>query len=158
MKKIILILLLTLGFTSYAQVFEPVKWTTSVEKVSETEYNLVAKASIDRGWHLYSQNVPEDGPIPTSFSFEENEGYSLIGNVEEEEGHTIDDPVFNMVIKFFEDSATFKQKIKITSTELTAIIGEVEFMVCDDSKCLPPTYIDLEFNLVSSAYLYRFRI
>jgi thiol:disulfide interchange protein DsbD len=151
MKKIILILLLTLGFTSYAQVFEPVKWTTSVEKVSETEYNLVAKASIDRGWHLYSQNVPEDGPIPTSFSFEENEGYSLIGNVEEEEGHTIDDPVFNMVIKFFEDSATFKQKIKITSTELTAIIGEVEFMVCDDSKCLPPTYIDLEFNFSNTA-------
>ena len=151
MKKIILILLLTLGFTSYAQVFEPVKWTTSVEKVSETEYNLVAKASIDRGWHLYSQNVPEDGPIPTSFSFEENEGYSLIGNVEEEEGHTIDDPVFNMVIKFFEDSATFKQKIKITSTELTAIIGEVEFMVCDDSKCLPPTYIDLEFNFNNTA-------
>ncbi|QXP68553.1 cytochrome c biogenesis protein CcdA [Polaribacter sp. AHE13PA] len=151
MKKIILILLLTLGFTSYAQVFEPVKWTTSVEKVSETEYNLVAKASIDKGWHLYSQNVPEDGPIPTSFSFEENEGYSLIGNVEEEEGHTIDDPVFNMVIKFFEDSATFKQKIKITSTELTAIIGEVEFMVCDDSKCLPPTYIDLEFNFNNTA-------
>ncbi|AUC20701.1 thiol:disulfide interchange protein [Polaribacter sejongensis] len=146
MKKIILILLLTLGFTSYAQVFEPVKWTTSVEKVSETEYNLVAKASIDRGWHLYSQNVPEDGPIPTSFTFEENEGYSLIDNVVEEEGHTIDDPVFNMVIKFFEDSATFKQKVKITSTELTAIIGEVEFMVCDDSRCLPPTYIDLEFN------------
>ena len=147
MKKIILILLLTLGFASYAQVFEPVKWTTSVEKVSETEYNLIAKASIDRGWHLYSQNVPEDGPIPTSFSFEENEGYSLIDNVVEEEGHTIDDPVFNMVIKFFEDSATFKQKVKITSTELTAIIGEVEFMVCDDSKCLPPTYVDLEFKL-----------
>ncbi|QXP62816.1 cytochrome c biogenesis protein CcdA [Polaribacter sp. HaHaR_3_91] len=151
MKNIILILLLTLGFASHAQVFEPVKWTASVEKVSETEYNLVAKASIDRGWHLYSQNVPEDGPIPTSFSFEENEGYSLIGNVEEEEGHTIDDPVFNMVIKFFEDSATFKQKIKITSTELTAIIGEVEFMVCDDSKCLPPTYIDLEFNFNNTA-------
>ena len=147
MKKIILILLLTLGFASYAQVFEPVKWTTSVEKVSETEYNLIAKASIDRGWHLYSQNVPEDGPIPTSFTFEENEGYSLIDNVVEEEGHTIDDPVFNMVIKFFEDSATFKQKVKITSTELTAIIGEVEFMVCDDSKCLPPTYVDLEFKL-----------
>ncbi|WP_166382701.1 protein-disulfide reductase DsbD family protein [Polaribacter sp. 11A2H] len=147
MKKIILILLLTLGFTSHAQVFEPVKWTTSVEKVSEIEYNLVAKASIDRGWHLYSQNVPEDGPIPTSFTFEENEGYSLIDNVVEEEGHTIDDPVFNMVIKFFEDSATFKQKVKITSTELTAIIGEVEFMVCDDSKCLPPTYVDLEFKL-----------
>ncbi|OAD42814.1 protein-disulfide reductase DsbD family protein [Polaribacter atrinae] len=146
MKKIILILILTLGFTAYSQVFEPVKWTTSVEKVSDTEYNLVANASIDQGWHLYSQDVPEDGPIATLFNFEENENYTLIGDVLEEEGHTIDDPVFNMVIKFFENNAIFKQKIKITNKELSFIKGEVEFMVCDDSKCLPPTYIDLEFN------------
>ncbi|WP_341220884.1 protein-disulfide reductase DsbD family protein [Polaribacter atrinae] len=148
MKKIILILILilTLGFTAHSQVFEPVKWTTSVEKVSDTEYNLVANASIDQGWHLYSQDVPEDGPIATLFNFEENENYTLIGDVLEEEGHTIDDPVFNMVVKFFENNAIFKQKIKITNKELSFIKGEVEFMVCDDSKCLPPTYIDLEFN------------
>lgn len=130
-----------------AQIFEPVKWSTSVEKVSETEFYLVANAIIDSGWHLYSQNVPENGPIPTAFTFKENENYELLGQVEEGKGHTVNDPVFNMVITFFENNAEFRQRIKILNKELSLVKGEVEFMVCDDTKCLPPTYIDLDFNL-----------
>ena len=147
MKKLILLLIIAISSSTFSQIFEPVKWATSVEKVSETEYILIANASIDNKWHLYSQDVPENGPIATTFTFEEKENYSLVGNVIEDEGHTVNDPVFNMVIKFFENNATFKQKIKILDNKISIIKGEVEFMVCDDTRCLPPTYVDLEFDL-----------
>jgi thiol:disulfide interchange protein DsbD len=91
--------------------------------------------------------VPEDGPIATSFTFENTKNdYSLKGNTTEQEGITIDDPVFDMNIKFFENTAVFKQKIQ-TKSDLNFIKGVVEFMVCDDTKCLPPTEIELVFNL-----------
>ncbi|OBX27294.1 thiol:disulfide interchange protein DsbD [Gelidibacter algens] len=133
-----------------AQVLDPVKWTTSVEKISDTEYDLIAKAKIDRGWHLYSQSVPDNGPIPTTFTFETNEKFELTGNTIEEEGRTIDDPVFGMRIKFFEDVAEFRQRIKLLNNELSIVKGEVEFMVCDDMRCLPPSYIDLSFDLTKT--------
>ncbi len=67
MKKLLLALtFLTFGFV-YGQILEPIKWSTSVIKISETEYDLVAIATIEKNWHLYSQNVPDDGPIPTAF-------------------------------------------------------------------------------------------
>ncbi|MDG5492682.1 protein-disulfide reductase DsbD [Psychroserpens sp. SPM9] len=149
MKNLIITLLSILAFsiTTTAQVFKPVKWETSVEKISDTEYDLISTATIDSGWHLYSQNVPENGPIPTTFTYKANNDYELNGKTSEDEGHTVDDPVFDMVIKFFEDKAQFKQRIKVLNQELSIVEGEVEFMVCDDEKCLPPDYIDLVFQL-----------
>jgi len=147
MKKIITILSLILFTTSYSQIHEPVKWSTSVEKISETEFNLIATATIETNWHLYSQSVPEDGPIPTNFVFEPSDSYEIVGKVSEEEGHTIDDPVFNMKIKYFENKAVFKQKIKVLTEDSIKIAGEVEFMVCDDASCLPPTFVDLNFSI-----------
>src|SRR5690606_22590075 len=111
------------------------------------EYELITNAVIDRGWHLYSQSVPEDGPIPTTFIYETGKDAELIGATVEEDGVTVNDVVFNMMIKFFEDTAEFRQRIKVINKELSIVKGEVEFMVCDDIRCLPPTYIDLEFDL-----------
>ncbi len=151
MKNLFLLLLsFTLTFSSFSQILTPVKWETTVEKISETEYNLVSTAVIDTNWHLYSQNVPDDGPIPTLFTFEKNENYELIGTPSEGEGHTIDDPVFNMRIKYFEKKGVFKQRIKLLKTLPLKIEGVVEFMVCDDSRCLPPTEIDLVFELTGN--------
>ncbi|MCB0444738.1 MAG: thioredoxin family protein [Gelidibacter sp.] len=147
MKNSISILTLFIGLTAFSQVLKPVQWSTSIEKISNTEYNLVARATIESGWHLYSQNVPDNGPIPTVFIFETNTGYQLVDKVVEQEGHTVNDPVFNMKIKFFENEAKFVQKIKITSEKIETIKAEVEFMVCDDQRCLPPTYVDLVFEL-----------
>ena len=147
MKKLPLLLFLFAAFIGFSQIHEPVKWQTSVEKLSDTEYILISKASIDAGWHLYSQDVPKDGPIPTSFSYGDDGGkMKIIGNTKEEEGHTVDDPVFNMKIKFFENSATFEQKIEVLEG-VSEVNGFVEFMVCDDEKCLPPTEVYLAFNL-----------
>ena len=150
MKKLVLIFALILSANVFAQIHDPVKWTTSVEKISDTEYKLISKATIEAGWHLYSQDVPDGGPIPTTFTYDdENGAFKIVGNTSEEEGHTIDDPVFDMKIKFFENSATFIQKVEILGDK-TTVSAFVEFMVCDDEKCLPPNEIDLVFNLPDS--------
>jgi thiol:disulfide interchange protein DsbD len=147
MKNTFIFIFLTYSLGIFSQIEDPLKWATSVEKTSDTEFVLVSTATIDDGWHLYAQEVPEDGPIATSFTFENAKNdYSLKGNTTEQEGITIDDPVFDMNIKFFENTAVFKQKIQ-TKSDLNFIKGVVEFMVCDDTKCLPPTEIELVFNL-----------
>ncbi|AFL80968.1 thiol:disulfide interchange protein [Aequorivita sublithincola DSM 14238] len=149
MKKIYLFLLLaTVSLASVqSQILDPVKWSTSIKKISETEYDLISKASIENKWHLYSQVVPDNGPLPTNLTFEENSAYKLVGKAKESKGHTVHDPVFDMVITFFENTATFTQRIKLTGEKGTTIKGEVEFMVCDDTRCLPPSYIDLVFKI-----------
>ena len=151
MKKLLLLFaLFTIGSATFAQIYDPVDWTTTVEKVSDTEYDLIVKATIEEGWHVYSQSVPEDGPIPTNFSFVPSPNYELIGKTSEDEGHTEFDAVFNMVIKYFENEATFKQRIKVATSKAFKITGELEFMVCDDERCLPPEFVDLEFNIAES--------
>ncbi|WP_117880533.1 protein-disulfide reductase DsbD domain-containing protein [Aureibaculum luteum] len=148
MKKLYILFLIVSLTTSVlqAQIINPVKWSTSVKKISDTEYELSAIATIDSGWHLYSQNVPEDGPIPTTFTFKSDANYAKKGNTKEEKGHTVNDAVFEMTIKFFENKTTFKQLVKILKTTKT-ITGEVEFMACNDVQCTPPTTVDLEFIL-----------
>lgn len=152
MKNLLITLcsFIVVSVSAKAQVFEPVKWTTSVEKISDSEYDLISTASIDSGWHLYSQNVPEDGPIPSTFSYKTTSDFEIVGKTQEEEGHTVFDPIFEMKIKFFGDKAEFRQRIKVLNQELSLVDGEVEFMVCDDEKCLPPSYIDLKFNLAKA--------
>ncbi|MDO6817998.1 protein-disulfide reductase DsbD domain-containing protein [Zobellia sp. 1_MG-2023] len=147
MKKAVLILVLLVFATGNSQILEPVKWSTKVVKISDKEYDLMAIATIDAKWHLYSQTVPEDGPIPTTFLFKSSTNYLKKGNTKEEEGHTISDPVFNMEIKFFETKALFKQRILIKEKKPFKVNATVEFMVCDDSRCLPPTEVDLVFNI-----------
>lgn len=148
MRKIYLfITLLSISLTSFSQIHDPVKWSTSVNKVSDTEFDLLITATIDDNWHLYSQNVPEDGPIPTTFTFEKSENFELVGETHEEEGHTVNDPVFEMKIKYFENKTVFKQRIISLSQNKFDVLGEVEFMVCDDANCLPPTFVDLKFSI-----------
>ena len=147
MKKIILIITILFSVNSFAQILNPVKWSSSVEKISETEYLLTSKATIDLGWHLYSQNVPDDGPIATTFKYDDsNDDFKFIGKTLEEEGHTIYDPIFEMKIKFFELSTTFIQKVEVDEG-ISSIYATVEYMVCDDTRCLPPTEVDLVFKI-----------
>ncbi|WP_224491070.1 thioredoxin family protein [Robertkochia flava] len=144
MRNLFLGLFLILSSLVQSQILDPVSWSTSVEKVSDNEYDLVSRATIDMGWHLYSQNVPEDGPLPTVFTFKTNENYSLEGATSEPEGHEEFDNTWETVIKYFSDEAEFRQRIKI-SGDVDVITAEVEFQVCDDERCLPPNYVTLEF-------------
>jgi thiol:disulfide interchange protein DsbD len=149
MKKVIILLTFVLSTSVFSQIYDPVKWLTSVEKISDIEYNLIATATIESGWHLYSQVVPEGGPIPTTFTFIDSKHYELVNKTQEEEGHEIDDPVFEMRIKFFENKTEFKQRVKVLN-DINTIDAEVEFMVCDDEKCLPPNNIDLTFKILTN--------
>jgi len=148
MKNIItLVIIIFSSISSFSQILNPVKWTTSVEKTSKNEATLIAVANIDKGWHLYSQTAPELGPVPTKFTYNGAKTYLKKGNTQEGKGTMIHDPIFNVEIKFFKNEATFKQRVKLNSNKPFVIKAAVEFMVCDDERCLPPTEVDLEFKV-----------
>ncbi|WP_235444270.1 protein-disulfide reductase DsbD domain-containing protein [Zhouia amylolytica] len=148
MKKLVVVLLFFAAAVTKAQILEPVKWSTSVEKISKTEAYLVATATIDEGWHLYSQDVPEGGPVATTFTYDDSsKKFKLVEGTVEEDGHVVDDKIFEMKIKYFDTKAVFKQKIRLAPNQKFTIKGSVEFMVCDDSRCLPPTTEELQFEL-----------
>ncbi len=145
-------LLLFPTFQINAQILEPVKWSFSSNKLSDNEYELVFKATIDYKWHLYSQDIPMSPPA-TTFHFDKNDKVELEGKVTEDTSAVIQeyDPNFEMELKFYANQAVFKQKVKVLSAETTTLKGSLEFMCCDDTKCLPPTDVDFSFDLKGSA-------
>ena len=115
-RTLTLFTLLSFAILSFAQILRPIKWNLSVNNISETEKELVFKASIDKGWHLYSMDIPEGGPVATNFTFSQVEGAKLVGKVKAVETPiSKEDPQFEMVLSWFERNATFIQKIDRTS-------------------------------------------
>lgn len=150
--------LLILLFASQAngQLLKPVKWETSVTPSGVVnEYILIFVAAIDEGWKLYSHDVPEDGPIPTSLIFEDlPEGVELIGEMtelgrKEEEV----EPLFqNQVIKFYHKKLVLKQTVKVSKN--VTVKGSIDFMSCDDKQCMAFSH-DFNFDLTASTNLYN---
>src|ERR1035437_6034198 len=135
-----------------AQIFDPVKWDFSSKKIGDCEYELIFKAKIDGKWHMYGQkSYGDDGPIPTSFHFTKSSNYELIGKTSESKLIKKFEPVWNVELNFFEHEAVFKQKIKIKSDKSFEIKDTLEFMVCNESQCLPPTAINFNFKIQGSA-------
>ncbi|MCF6341487.1 MAG: thioredoxin family protein [Bacteroidales bacterium] len=148
-KVLILLTILVMAVNLGAQILEPVKWQFSSNKISDTEYELVFTASIENKWHLYSQDIPM-APPATTFTFEESDDFELLGPVTEESKVIEEfDPNFDMVLKYFSFEAVFKQKVKLLS-EGAVVTGSLNFMCCDDTKCLPPTDVDYRFELGNS--------
>ncbi len=149
MKKILnsLFLLVIFPVISFSQILEPITWTFKVEQSKPEEATLLLIAKIDRGWHLYSQDIPPKGPIPTTFSFTKSKSYQLDGKVLEQKPILENDAQFNMVLKFFADKSVFKQKIKVLNKKDFVVKGVLNFMCCDDKQCLPPTDVEFEFNV-----------
>ena len=148
--RLIISVLLLISTSLSAQILQPVKWSYSVEQTTAGEATLLMKAKIDKGWHLYSQNIAEGGPIKTTFSFVASPNYELVGKVIE--GKAIDyfDKSFEMQLAYFANEAVFKQKIKINNPKTFRVEGSVEFMVCDDEKCLPPELVDFKIKVKSN--------
>lgn len=145
-----LIFLLSNQFIS-AQIYNPVSWETMVVDNNDGTYDLQMIAKIDEGWHLYSQELPsDDGPIATEFTFPEGKDYKLIGKVQEPKAVTEYDPNFDMDLNYFKKKVTFTQKIKGLTPKSFKLTAEVYFMVCDEEKCLPPEFVDLNFELPAS--------
>jgi len=148
-RKITLLLILVLvNLASFSQILEPVKWDVETKKINESEVELIFKAKIDKHWHLYSQDN-EECPPGTTFAFEEIKGYELLGKVIEDEPIEEYDQLAKMKLKFFSDEAVFKQKIKLLDDSSVNVHGYINFMSCDDKRCIPPSDYDFEFNFDS---------
>ena len=145
MKKLFSILLLVfVTLAVQAQIHQPVKWKIN-SKSAEKE--IVFAATIEKGWHLYDMNLPEGGPVSTSFTFETLQGAELIGQpVSNIKPTVVYDEQFAMDLRWFPGAVTFTQKVKILDPKKFKIEGEVEFMVCNDETCLPPDRVSFAFD------------
>ena len=130
-----------------AQIQDPVKFKTEWKEVSNTEAEIIFTGKIDKGWHVYSTDLPEGGPISATFNVEKMEGAELVGKLTPR-GTEKDmmDPIFGMQVRFFENTATFVQKIKLTGGGSYDISGYLEYGACNDENCLPPTAVDFSFK------------
>lgn len=142
----VFIVILFAGKYTFAQVYQPVKWNFSVKNISKTESELIFTASIDKGWHLYSQKEYQEGPVPTSFHIDKSSEFELLGKVTEGVSIKEYDANFGIELNYFKNKAVFKQKIKPLTSDKFVVKGMLEFMVCNDEMCLPPE--EIEFNFV----------
>jgi cytochrome c biogenesis DsbD-like protein len=136
--------LLLIGSALNAQILKPVKWSFGAKKISATEALVFFKATIDDGWHVYSQYVKEGGPIPTSFKFEKSPDYLPVGKTAGPKPIVRMELTFNMKVGFYEKSVIFQQKIKLKKGQVT-VQGSINYMTCNDKQCLPPE--NVKFNI-----------
>ena len=136
-----------LGLTSsFAQIQDPVQFKAEWKNISDTEAQIVFTGIIDAGWHVYSTDLPEGGPISATFNTDKMEGIELVGKLTPE-GKLIEafDKIFEMQLRYFEGKATFVQKVKITAPTYL-IEGYLEYGSCNDENCLPPTEVSFSFS------------
>ena len=122
----------------HAQVLRPVRWSYTAKRISKTEAVLFIKATIDEDWHIYSQTVPDRGPTRTSFTFSPSKNYALIGTPLEPKPISRFEKVFGIEVAYFENSVIFQQKVKLNVHGPVTVNGSLEYMTCNDEKCLPP--------------------
>lgn len=137
---IITALVLFIGHTGKAQIEDPVKWTFTAKKINANSYEVRLMAVIENGWHIYSQSTPDGGPVPTLVSFTKNPLLTLSGTVKEigklEQRH---EEIFGVDVKQYSHKVEFVQVVNSKGKVKTSITGSVEFMVCNDTQCLPPS-------------------
>lgn len=143
-------LLLTMSIS--AQIYEPVKWTQKVKVTSATTADVIIHATIDDGWHLYGMNIPEDGPRPTAIVFDKFENAKKLGEIRAvSKLIKAFDANFNMELNWYVNDADFIQKISFKDAAKVKINGSIEFMVCNDQSCLPPTTIPFTVRIAQQA-------
>jgi hypothetical protein len=137
--KILLLFSLIFGARTFgnAQILNPVHWSCAAKNINSKEAVIFIKATMDNGWHIYSQKQPDGGPLKTTITFTPGKSYQLIGTPLEPEHKTRYEKVFSIDVYYFEHSVIFRQKIHL-NTNKTIVKGTVKFMVCTDEKCLPP--------------------
>lgn len=135
-----------------AQVYNPVTWSFSTKKLSENTFELYFKAQIEAGWHMYGLHIPENGPIATSFTFGENNKIEFLSDLTPMQKPEVKyDPTFEMDLELFSNQVLFVRKVKVITGNTVEVTGTLEFMVCDDSRCLPPKEESFSFSLKKAA-------
>ncbi|MEM8522044.1 cytochrome c biogenesis protein CcdA [Flavobacterium sp. PL12] len=134
MKKILFLLIAFLAFANVnAQILDPAKWTTKIEKKSDTNYVLIFDTVIENDWHLYSQTTPDGGPLPLEITFKNQKGnFNLVGKAVESKTRTAYNDIFEVNEKFFEKKGQVRQEISITNPNLTEIKVDFNYQVCKE--------------------------
>lgn len=147
MKKILFSLIVSfLAFAVYAQIQEPVKFKTELKNVSATEVEIVFTASIEQGWHVYSTDLGDGGPISATFNTDKLTGAQLDGKLRPVGKEVASfDKLFEMDVRYFEHTAQFVQKLKLTGGDYQ-VTGYLEYGACNDENCLPPTQVEFSFS------------
>ena len=147
-KKILLswLFMAILCLPVLAQIQEPVKFKTEWKSISADEVEIVFTGKMEKGWHVYSTDLPEGGPISATFNTDKLEGAEVVGKLKPA-GKEIDkmDPIFGMQVRFFEGTATFVQKIKLKGGKYE-VSGYLQYGACNDENCLPPTNVEFSFK------------
>jgi len=147
MKKFVLLLCfisVALGVSAQS----PVSWNYSIKKLKDKTYEVHLTATLQNGWHTYSQTTPEGGPLPTSISFTKNPLLIIEGNTREEGNlQKKYEEVFGVDIKYFSNKVDFVQPVKLKASVKTAVSGIIEYMVCTDERCLPPVKVPFKINI-----------
>ena len=136
-----------LGNFSNAQLLDPAKRSYSVKEISATEAELIITVKLDQGWHMYSQYTSADGPLATVFVFAKSGDYQLVGKVVEPKPHEEMDPLFGCVVKSFEGTVVFRQKIKRLSQKDFTVTGTLSYQLCNDGSCIAPEDHDMTFKV-----------
>ena len=147
MKKLLTICVLLVAFVAAkAQMMEPVHFTTQMKDLKNGEAELVFKATIDAGWHVYSTGLGDDGPISASFHQVKMDGAQTVGKLQAR-GKEIKqfDKLFEMELRYFEQAVIFVQKIKFTKPKYD-IDCYLEYGACNDQSCLPPSEVAFKQN------------
>lgn len=134
-----------------AQILEPVKVSQQLKKLSETEYEIRFNVDIEEGWHIYSTNLGEGGPVSASLTFENTKGVLKVGDLTFK-GHEIAayDKLFGMDVRYFENSVEFIQKVQLQDASYV-LTGYFEYAACNDEACLPPTQVEFDYSNVKGA-------
>jgi Disulphide bond corrector protein DsbC len=145
MKKLLsIIITLAIWLPLYAQN-KPVSWNFSCKKISANTYNVYLSATVSEPWHIYSETTPAGGPISTKITFGGNPLLKMTGQVSEQgELKVVHDKSFGVDVKYFKGNVSFVQTIKVISKAKTSLHGTIEYMVCNDNKCLPPETIPFD--------------
>ena len=130
----------------FAQMQDPVQFKAEWKNLSATEAEIVFTGTIDAGWHVYSTNLEEGGPTSATFNVDEIVGAELVGKLIPGNGEIEQiDPIFNMQVRYFEGTAKFTQKVRLTGGDYT-VKGYLEYGACNDENCLPPTAVDFSYS------------
>mgnify|MGYP000009528386 CR=1 FL=1 len=146
MRKILSICLLLIAVVAQAQIQEPVKFKSELKTLAAGEAEIVFTATIDKGWHVYSTDLGDGGPISATFNVEKISGATVVGKLQPKGKEIASyDKLFEMNVRYFESTAQFIQKLKLTGGDYK-IEGFLEFGACNDENCLPPTQVEFNFS------------
>lgn len=142
----LLIAFFTVSIIAQAQILTPVKWTKSVKMTDDRNGVITFTATIDNGWHMYSNDSPADGPTPLSVKWKNTKGVKLVGGLTPSKAPTtIDDEAFMMKVRQWEGKVTLTQKFTVTEDKYN-IDGDLQFMSCNDQTCTPPATESFSFT------------